>query len=168
MGCIQPLDDMSGARAARARLGSRLAAGGLAMLAASMAYAQIYECSNARGLKQYAQFCPAGTVNQRLVFTGGPVTAAGGSGSLELQAAQFRRRAQEREEAEAKAEKARSEAVYALHNCIEARGRLRGLEEGQRFSREDAITGERIQFSDEERLADVRRQRTTAEQWCTQ
>ena len=110
----------------------------------------------------------AGPVNQRLVFTGDPATAAAGSGSLELQAAQFRRRAQERQEAEAKAEQARSEAVYALHNCIEARGRLRGLEEGQRFSREDAITGERIQFSDEERLADARRQRTTAEQWCIQ
>ena len=141
-----------------------------AVMAAAHASAQIYECSDAAGFKQYAQFCPLGTVKQRLIFSGGAGAApgAGTAESIELQDAQFRKRMQERQQAEAKAEQDKNEAAEALRNCTDARGRLRALDEGQRMSRIDPVTGERVQFGDEERAADAQQQRKAVEQWCKQ
>ena len=141
------------------------------MTLAISAAAQIYECTNARGGKEYAQHCPPGTVKQREVVrtedTAAP--AAGGSAppkSLNQQDFEFRKRLLESQEAEAKAAEEKTKIEAAERNCIDARSTLKALQDGQRISRMDPDTGERVVFGDEERAAETERQLKLVEQWC--
>ena len=141
------------------------------MTLAPVAAAQIYECTNAKGGKEYAQRCPSGTVRQRQVEgtedTAGP--AARGSAprkSLEQQDVEFRKRLLQREEAEAKAAEEKTKAESAERSCMGARSMLKALQDGQRMTRVDPDSGERIQYGDEERAAETDRQLKLVEQWC--
>lgn len=139
---------------------------------APAAAAQVFECVDARGVKQYAQFCPPGTVQQRQVVKEGDAGAASPAGagaapkSIELQGAEFRKRQYEREEAETKAAQEKTQAEEAERNCLEARAQLKFVLEGQRMLRFDPVTGERIQFGDEERADEAERQRKAISVWC--
>jgi hypothetical protein len=67
------------------------------MALATVAAAQIYECTNAKGGKEYAQSCPPGTVKQRQVVEGGAAgaPAAGGAAgpkAIDQQEIEFRKR----------------------------------------------------------------------------
>lgn len=133
------------------------------------AHAQIYECIDARGAREFANACSPGTVRQRQVGRGDEPAAAapaGESKSPVQQEVEFRKRLQERQDAEAKANEARGKSEEAERNCIVARGQLKGLLEGQRMSRIDPDTGERVNYSDEERAAEAEEQRKSVEQWC--
>src|SRR3954465_38897 len=68
----------------------------------SIAAAQVYECTDAAGARQFAQFCPPGTVQQRQVSKAGEAGEAARTTpkSIDLQGAEFKLRAREREEAE--------------------------------------------------------------------
>ena len=74
-----------------------------------LASAQVYECTNASGVKEYAQFCPAGTVQRRQVTRGadsgdtGTAKPGAAPKSIPFQDAEFRQRAGERQQAEKKA-----------------------------------------------------------------
>ncbi len=141
------------------------------MTLAPVAAAQIFECTNASGGKEYAQYCPPGTVQQRQIAGGGEpgAPAAGGSAlpkSLDQQDVEFRKRLLERQEGEAKSAEEKSKAESVERSCIGARSRLKALQDGQRMSRMDPDTGERIQFGDEERAAETERQLKLVEQWC--
>ncbi len=146
-------------------------AGTLALIAAS-ASAQVYECTDAQGAKQYSQQCPPGTVKERLVTKGG----AGGTSSsspapaksLEKQNAEFRKRQTERAEADAKQAKEQADAADAKRNCDDARGQLMGLESGQRIARIDPKTGERVFMDDDQRAIEIGRMRKSVEHWCKQ
>jgi len=134
------------------------------------AAAQIYECTNARGESLFTEHCPPDTVKQRVVVPGGEERAAGesppGQKAIEVQEAEFRKRLMERQESEAKAveDKKRAEAVQ--RNCDLARAQIKALQEGQRISRVDPDTGERVQFEDADRAEEIARQQKYAEQWC--
>lgn len=141
------------------------------MTLATVASAQIYECTNAKGGKEYAQHCPPGTVQQRQIVGGGDTSApaAGGSAppkSLDQQDVEFRKRLLERQEAEAKSAEEKTKMESAERSCIGARSMLKALQDGQRMSRLDPDTGERIQYGDEERAAETERQLKLVEQWC--
>lgn len=136
-------------------------------LISGTAVAQIYECTDARGARQYAQICPVGTVNQREVArTDEAPAAAPDVKSTAQQDAEFRMRLQQRQEAEAKAADERAKAEEAARNCTMARAQLKALLEGQRMQRIDPATGARINLGDDERTVDAARQRTLVEQWC--
>ncbi len=142
----------------------------LTMLATAAA-AQVFECVDARGAKQYAQFCPPGTVQQRQVVKEGAAGAASPAGavapkSIELQDAEFRQRQFERQEAETKAAQEKTQTEEAERNCLEARAQLKFVLEGQRMLRFDPVTGERIQVGDEERADEAERQRKAISVWC--
>jgi hypothetical protein len=140
---------------------------GASVLVPLTASAQIYECTDARGARQFAQICPAGTARQREVVRGDEIPAAAPeSKSSAQQDAEFRKRLQERQDAEAKAAEIRGKAEEAARNCSMARIQLRALLEGQRMQRLDPDTGERINLGDEERAADAERQQKLVEQWC--
>ena len=141
-------------------------------LFAGAAWAQIFECTDARGAKQYAQFCPPGTVQQRQVVSRGDEAAdaaagdAAGAKAPAVLDVEFRKRQQERQEAEAKAAQDRAKAEEAERNCTQARAQYKALIEGQRMQRIEPETGARINLGDEERAADAERQRQLVEQWC--
>ena len=144
----------------------------VAALVSSVASAQVYECVNAKGAREYAHFCPPGTVQQRQILkeseSGAEPRGAGGAApkSIGEQEVEFRKRLLERQEAEAKAEQEKTQAEEAERNCSDARGQLKALEDGQRMTRIDPATGERVNYGDEERAADAERQRKAVSQWC--
>jgi len=132
-------------------------------------HAQIFECVNARGAREFAQVCPPGTVRQRQVGRGDEAPApapAAEPKSPALQEIEFRKRAQERQEAEARAAGERSKKEDAERNCNQARSQLRALQDGQRLQRVDPDTGERVVLGDDDRAADAARQQALVEQWC--
>ena len=140
-------------------------------LAANAASAQVFECVSPSGAREYAHFCPPGTKQQRQILRESERTGdSGASGSapksIEAQEVEFKKRLLERQEAEAKATAEKAQAEEAARNCSDARGQLKALEEGQRMTRTDPVTGERVNYGDEERAADAERQRKAVADWC--
>jgi hypothetical protein len=138
---------------------------------APAAAAQVFECTDANGVRQYAQFCPPGTVQQRQVSRGGEGSGETGAAgpapkSINAQELEFRKRLLERQDAETKATQEQARAEEFERNCVEARTQLQAAEEGQRLQTFDPATGERVQMGDEERAAEVERQRKSIAQWC--
>jgi hypothetical protein len=148
-----------------------------AMAGADAAHAQVFECIDAKGAKAYGQFCPPGTVRQRQVFKGAESGADTGTApagtpraapkSVAEQEAEFRKRTNERQEAETKTAQEKAQAEEAERICMTSRAQLKALEEGVRYSRFDPATGERVQFGDEERAAETALARKAVEQWCS-
>lgn len=144
---------------------------GVLAVLAPVAAAQVLECTNAKGEKEFAQFCPPGTIQQRQVVkdsdaAGGTPAAGAAPKTIEMQEVEFKKRLLERQEAEAKAEKDKAQAEENERNCIEARAQLKAATEGQRMQRFDPVTGERVQFGDAERADEIERQRKAVERWC--
>ncbi|MEO7727049.1 MAG: hypothetical protein ABIS45_07320 [Burkholderiales bacterium] len=105
----------------------RLLAGGVIALAANAGWAQIFECIDARGVKEYARFCPPGTVQERQRGKAaasdnepGPAPATAPK-SIEIQEVEFKKRMLERQEAETKASQDKTQTEAAERNCAEAR-----------------------------------------------
>ena len=143
----------------------------LATIVAPVAAAQVFECTNAAGVKEYADFCAPGTVQRRQVGkvesgAAAPAATAPAAKSSELQDAEFRQRTLERQEAETKAEQEKAKADEFERNCVEARGQLQAVLDGQRLQRFDPVTGERIQYTDQDRAEAVERLRKAITQWC--
>ena len=139
----------------------------LAMLAPAAA-AQVFECVDAKGVKQYTQFCPPGTVQQRPITKGSESSGEAGAApkSVEAQDLEFKKRALERQDAETKAAQDKTQAEEFVRNCVEARAQLKAVLDGMRMERVDPATGERMQFGDAERADEADRQRKAIAQWC--
>jgi hypothetical protein len=138
-----------------------------ALLVCAGASAQIYECTDARGAREFAQTCPAGTVKQRqLQRADEPPAAAPDAKSPAIVEMEFKKRMQERQDAAVKAAEDSAKSEEAERNCTQARIQLKSLLEGQRMQRIDPATGDRINLGDDERAADAERQQKLVEQWC--
>ena len=151
----------------------RFLIGCAAILAAGAAAAQVMECVDAKGRKEYAQTCPPGTVKESKLMkggTGGTSGAAPGPAakSLAEREAAFRKRNMERQEAEAKAEKEKADSKIAERNCSDARAQLRALQDGMRIARTDPNTGERSYLSDADRPAEIANAQKAVASWCKQ
>jgi len=140
----------------------------IAAVCSAAARAQIYECTDARGARGYAQVCPPGTVSQRQLqrTDEAPEGSATDTKSTAQQDAEFRKRLQERQDAEAKTKDDSAKAEEATRNCMQSRAQLKALTEGMRMSRIDPETGASINLSDDERAADAARQQVLVDQWC--
>ena len=143
------------------------------LLTAGTATGQVMECFDAKGTKSIAQFCPPGTVKENKLMKGGasPGPAAGSGAApagktLAEQDAEFKKRILERQEAETKAAKEKSEARDLERNCVDARAQLRALQDGQRIQRTDPKTGERIVLEDKDRPNEIATAQRSVEQWC--
>lgn len=143
------------------------------LLAASAATAQVMECFDAKGTKTIAQFCPSGTVRENKMMKGGagPGPASGSTSaapakSLAERDAEFKKRALERQETEKKDEKAQTDSKEKERNCLDARAQLRALEDGQRISRTDPKTGERIVLEDKDRPNEIAGAQKSVDAWC--
>ena len=152
----------------------RILTGCALLLAAAAAHAQVMECVDAKGTKTIAQFCPPGTVKENKLMKGGAGPGpAGGSAaapvkskSLAEQDAEFKKRTLDRQDAEKKAEKEKADAKDLEQNCLSARAQLRGLQDGQRISRTDPKTGERIVLEDKDRPGEIASAQKSVDQWC--
>jgi hypothetical protein len=78
---------------------------------------------------------------------------------------EFRKRQQERAEAEKKQAEEQAQAARRAQECERARGYLRSLEEGQRIARTDA-QGNREVLDDAQRAAEVQRMREVVARNC--
>ena len=54
----------------------------------------------------------------------------------------------------------------AERNCFDARSQLRALQDGQRISRTDPRTGERIVLDDKDRPAEIATAQKNVDNWC--
>ena len=144
------------------------------MATAAAASAQVFECTMPGGAKEYARLCRPGTLSQRQISTAGEggvkprATNPAGAApkSLQVQDAEFRQRMLERQEAETKAAQESAQAAEFERNCLEARAELQRLLDGQRLQRTDPLTGERVQYGDEDRAEAAESQRKAIARWC--
>jgi hypothetical protein len=143
------------------------------LLVTGVASGQVMECADAKGAKTIAQFCPPGTVKENKLMKGGagPGPASNSSAgvpqkSLTERDADFKKRALERQEVEKKGDKEQADAREAERSCLDARGQLRALQEGQRISRTDPKTGERIVLDDKDRPTEIAGAQKSVDQWC--
>ena len=95
----------------------------------------------------------------------GPTTGAGEK-SLAERDVEFKKRALERQESEKKAEKAQADSKESERNCLDARSQLRALQEGQRITRTDPRSGERIVLEDKDRPAEIASAQKAVDGWC--
>ena len=149
----------------------------LLTLWAGAAAGQILECVDAKGKKEYtSQRCPPGTVKETTINKSGsassnsastpsPAAAPGKKSTAELEA-DFRKRTQERQDAEAKAEKDRVEARDAERNCNDARAQMKLLQDGGRIARTDPNTGERSFLQDKDRPTEIASAQKAVDGWC--
>lgn len=79
---------------------------------------------------------------------------------------EFRKRQQERAEAEKKQAEEQAQAARKAQECERARGYLRSLEEGQRIARTDA-QGNREVLDDAQRGAEIQRMREVVSRNCS-
>jgi hypothetical protein len=151
----------------------QLLTGCVLLLATGVAAGQVMECFDAKGTKTIAQFCPPGTVKENKLMKGGagPGPAAGSSAaapakSLAERDAEFKKRMLDRQDAEKKSEKEKSDAKDMDRGCLDARAQLRALQDGQRISRTDPKTGERIVLEDKDRPNEIAAAQKSVDQWC--
>lgn len=151
-------------------------AASLLVLCSSLATAQILECVDAKGRKEFANQCPPGTTEARKIMKSGVGTPSSGAGaaaapapankSLAEQEADFRKRQNERQESEAKATKDKAEAEDRRRQCEQSQTQLKALESGQRMGKFDPKTGERTILTDNERAGEIDQARKAVQTWC--
>jgi hypothetical protein len=96
---------------------------------------------------------------------GKPVAASSGPKSVAEQEMEFRKRQQERADAEKKTQDEQVKVAAKAAECERARGYLKGIEEGQRIVRSDA-TGNREYLDDSQRAAEAERTRKIVQSTC--
>ncbi len=145
----------------------RLALLGMLTIMPLCVSAQIFECIDANGKKEFAQKCAPGTVKQREVAKGGASNPAGGAPpqtSYKEEEFAFRQRQLEREANETRA---RSAAADAAKNCHTARARLAAIENARRVtSGSDPQTGQPRYLDDNERAAATHKARDSVSAYC--
>jgi hypothetical protein len=92
--------------------------------------------------------------------------ASTGPKTLAEQEMEFRKRQQERADAEKKAQEEQSRASAKAADCERAKGYLRVLEDGGRVARTDS-SGNREFIDDSQRAAEIDRTRKTVQQICS-
>jgi hypothetical protein len=140
------------------------------MLALSAgAQGQLLKCISKSGKVEYAQSCPEGTTEQKTGIRSTPGGGASGAQPQKTYAerdADFKKRMIEQQEAQQTAAKKAEEASAKRADCENAQAYLRTIESGQRLSRTDPKTGERVFLEDNERAAEAARARTRISQTC--
>ena len=94
-----------------------------------------------------------------------PVAATSGPKSVAEQEMEFRKRQQERADAEKKTQDEQVKVASRAAECERARAYLKGIEEGQRIARIDA-SGNREFLDDNQRAAEAERTRKIVQSTC--
>ena len=154
----------------------------LAIAFAGMASAQTYKWVDKNGRVQYGDTPPgdASKVTRLKTPAGGAAPAPAAPEPKNDTAAKdkdkdkdkaltpeqaFKKRQQERQEAEQKSEKERAEADQKRANCEGAQASLRQLQSGQRVSTVNSA-GERVYLDDDARAGALSRAQKSVADWC--
>jgi len=144
----------------------------LMMLLPAIAWGQMVKCVAKDGKVIYAATCPPDMTEQKLGIKGstaGPAsggTAPAPQKSLAERDADFKKRMIERQESDQKDAKKSAEEQRKREACENARTYAKSLEEGQRITRTDPKTGERIFLEDKEREVELAKIRARAAENC--
>lgn len=143
----------------------------LVMIAFSAgAYGQLVKCVGKDGKVEYARDCPAGTTEQKTGIKSSPASSTSSAPpaqkSIAERDAEFKKRMIEQQEAQQKEAKKAAESKERSQDCEIAQAYLKGIESGQRLSRTDPKTGERVFLEDAERDAEVARARARITDNC--
>jgi hypothetical protein len=123
----------------------------------STAYAQILECVDGQGRKEFAATCPPGTVSQKeLRPKGAPATEPSTQQDWQEQERAFQQRRLQREADAADAEKKQRQEQYVERRCASARRAMEQLQSGRRLRWTDKATGERQVMTDAEHAVEMR------------
>jgi len=141
------------------------------MLAIVPAHGQLLKCVGKDGKVEYATQCPAGTKEQMTGIKSAPsgpssTGAASKPKSLAEQDADFKKRRSEQSDTQAKQEKEAAEKGQRQRACDDARNYLVALESGQRVTRTDPKTGERIFLEDAARTQEMNVARQSVQNNC--
>ena len=122
----------------------------LMMLASVAAHGQLLKCVGKDGRVEYASLCPPGTKEMQTGIKNVPSAAPAPAQqkSLAEREADFRKRQLEQGEARKKNEEKTAETAQKRQACESAQDYLKALQEGQRITRTDRKTGERIYLED--------------------
>ena len=138
---------------------------------AATALAQQYKWVDQDGKVRYGDTPPPGAqatpLKPPVSAPAAPAPAAKRDGStteLSPEAA-FRKRQQERQEAEEKAAKERTDAEAKRVNCEQSQASLRMLQAGQRITTMNAA-GERVFIDDAQRAQEIERMQRAVNDWC--
>lgn len=151
-----------------------------AVLAAPGAVAQVNKCLDGSGkVVGYGSECPAGTRSEATSIRNAPTAPAPGAGSksssaanasgpktIAEQEADFRKRQMEKQEAQAKADKAAADQQARATACENARSYLKSLQSGTRMVRTDPKTGERAFFEEADYARETARVQRAVDQNC--
>ena len=135
-------------------------------------HAQLMKCVGADGRIEYAAQCPPGTRGQDTGIRStkeGPSSSAQGApqqNSLAEREAQFKKRQMEADAARQKEEKKMAEAQPRREACEQAQTYLKSLQAGNRISRIDPKTGERVFLEDPDRPAEIARAQRSVDGNC--
>lgn len=140
------------------------AAGALWLLPAQ---AQVYKCVDASGKTLYLQSpCPAGAKSSTVRTPPPAASAAAPSKPGASPEMEFRKRQQEKAEAEKKTGEQTAEAKTKQENCQRAKQNAAQIQAGGRLSR-FTEKGEREYLNDAEIEQEKARARSLLEQWCS-
>jgi hypothetical protein len=143
----------------------------LMALAPLAAHGQLLKCVSADGKVEYAAQCPTGTKPIQTGIKNVPAKpeakkdAAKPKTSAEREA-DFRKRQVEAAEERKKADEEAARTAFNRESCENAQANLKGLQEGQRITRVDPKTGERVYLDDAERAADIARAQKVVAATC--
>jgi len=129
-------------------------------IAALPASAQMLKCVGKDGKVEYAAQCPTGTKQVDTGIRNAPAAPSSKAPAAQPKTtaereAEFKKRQLEGAEAREKAEKKASETAQNREACDNARGNLKALQEGQRITKIDPKTGERLFVEDADRPAEI-------------
>lgn len=121
------------------------------------AHAQILECVDGQGRKEFAATCPPGTISQKELRPKGAAAAEPApQQDWQEQERAFQQRRMQREADAADAEKKQKQEQYVERRCANARRAMEQLQSGRRLRWTDKATGERQVMTDAEHAAEMR------------
>ena len=140
----------------------------LILLAPVAAHGQLLKCVGTDGKVEYASQCPPGTKEIQTGIRNAPSASppAATQKSLAEREADFRKRQTEGAEALQKDEKKAAETADQRYACDNARSYLKALQEGQRITRTDPKTGERIYLDDSEYASETAKAQRAVSELC--
>lgn len=127
----------------------------LASLITFGAQAQVLECIDSQGRKEFASVCPPGTMTQKELRAKGPASEAPQQ-DWQAQERAFQERRLQREQAESDAEKRQKQQQAAERRCASVQRAMDQLQSGRRLRWVDKATGERTVMTDAEHAAEMK------------
>lgn len=131
------------------------------VLMISSVQAQVMECTDSMGRKEYSTTCPSGTVSQRELNTRAinqqSAASAAPQSSYQEQEKAFQQRRIQRETAEDAGAQQKKQQQIAERNCSDARRKMEQLQSGRRLWWRDKATQERVVMSEAEHEAEMKR-----------